>query len=266
MTEEMMFDQTSQTEETQEEVLDFSDIEKETTPNDVEESQEKEPGKEPEFALPIKYNGQEETLTREQAIELAQKGRNYDHVAQELSTLREQAKELEELKSSPELTLVEQLAKSSGMTKSEYMQHVSEQMRQAEISKLMEQGVSEQYATELMQNRIELNKTKGEMEELKGKLAKIEEREKSVQMWGAFFKAHPEIKSFEELPEEVMASISKGQEPEMAYTAYENRQLKEKLAALEQNKKNKEKAPGSVTGDGKGDELDAFQRAFMANL
>lgn len=40
-----------------------------------------------EFALDIKYNGESMSLDREKAIEMAQKGMNYDHVFEELKSL-----------------------------------------------------------------------------------------------------------------------------------------------------------------------------------
>jgi len=41
-----------------------------------------------EFSLRVKYNGAEQELTREQAVEFAQKGMNYDHVKEQLERLK----------------------------------------------------------------------------------------------------------------------------------------------------------------------------------
>ena len=48
-------------------------------------------GQEPEndFSLEIKYNGEAKTLSKEEAVSLAQKGMNYDHVYNELLSLRQ---------------------------------------------------------------------------------------------------------------------------------------------------------------------------------
>lgn len=40
------------------------------------------------FSLKIKYNGAEQELSRERAVELAQKGMNYDHVKEQLERLK----------------------------------------------------------------------------------------------------------------------------------------------------------------------------------
>ncbi len=50
-------------------------------------SNEQEP--ENDFSLEIKYNGEAKTLSKEEAVSLAQKGMNYDHVYNELLSLRQ---------------------------------------------------------------------------------------------------------------------------------------------------------------------------------
>jgi len=62
------------TEETNPEVEPMLDFPEETTEN--------------EFSLKVKYNGEEQFLNREQAIEFAQKGMNYDHVKEQLENLK----------------------------------------------------------------------------------------------------------------------------------------------------------------------------------
>ena len=66
----------------------------------------------------------------------------------------------------------------------------------------------------------------------------------------------------QEFPEEVLAAISKGEKPLYAYQAYENRQLKTKLAAFQKNEENKQKTAGSMKGSGTPEEADAFSSGF----
>ena len=64
----------------------------------TEEGQETEPEEQPaQTMLDIVYNGQPMQLTREQAVQLAQKGMNYDKKLQEI----------EQLKNSPEKQLLQ---------------------------------------------------------------------------------------------------------------------------------------------------------------
>ncbi len=65
--------------------------EKELKRDDISEQMKDKP----EFALEIKYNGELMSLDKDKAIELAQKGMNYDHVYEELIRLREDKAETE---------------------------------------------------------------------------------------------------------------------------------------------------------------------------
>ena len=260
MDEELMNGETSQTEGT-------GTTEEETPEFDFTDSTEQtEESQEPEFSLPIKYNGQEETLTREQAIEFAQKGRNYDHVAEELSTLREQLKDYDEIKNSPERQMMEELAHDAGMTVPEYLQAVQEQKKQQEIQQLIDDGVPNQYAQEHLSMRNDAIQTKKELGEVKAELERIKTEQQKTAVWADFFQDHPDISGYEALPDDVKADVSTGTDPRIAYTAYENKQLKAELSALKQNSKNKETAPGSDEGDGHHDQLDAFGAAFVSAL
>ena len=104
------------------------------------------------------------------------------------------------------------------------------------------------------------------MEDMKKELEDMKAREASAMRWGAFLQKHPDVSGFDALPDEVKARVSGGEDPETAYTAYENKMLKEKLQAMEQREKNAQAAPGSVSGDGQGEEMDSFQRAMMEAL
>lgn len=64
-----------------------------------------------EFTLDIKYNGEQMSLDKQRATELAQKGMNYDHVYEELKRLRE----------NPELEKLNKLAQAAGMSTGELL-------------------------------------------------------------------------------------------------------------------------------------------------
>lgn len=249
-----------------EEPLDFSGFaeedtkpagepEKETGDATAAEAEAQSPAEEA-FSLPVKYNGQEQTLSREQAIEYAQKGMNYDHVAGELKQLRE----------APEFTLIDQLARSAGMTRREYVEQLKGELERQEVEKYIRQGIPEDYAKQLLENRRRADETQAQMEDMKKELEDMKAREASAMRWGAFLQKHPDVSGFDALPDEVKARVSGGEDPETAYTAYENKILKEKLQAMEQREKNAQAAPGSVSGDGQGEEMDSFQRAMMEAL
>lgn len=70
---------------------------------------------------------------------------------------------------------------------------------------------------------------------------------------------YPEL---DELPVEVLDALLDGEEPRMAYLAYENRQLRKNLAAAERDRENQKKAFGSALGNAEGGESDPFLCGF----
>ena len=111
-----MNEYTNQTPETTNETTDAFDyfgVEEETTEptsEEVTETAETETKAESETKiedfLKIKYNGAEKSLTREEAIELAQKGMNYDKVLGERDNLT---------------GIIDQYAKASNMTREQFI-------------------------------------------------------------------------------------------------------------------------------------------------
>lgn len=189
-----------------EEPLDFSGFAEEDTKPAGEPAEEAgeaataeaQSSAEEAFALPVKYNGQEQTLSREQAIEYAQKGMNYDHVAGELKQLRE----------APEFTVIDQLARSAGMTRSEYVEQLKGELERQEVEKYIRQGIPEDYAKQLLENRRRADETQAQMDDMKKELEDLKAREASAMRWGAFLQKHPDVSSFDALPDEVKARVS----------------------------------------------------------
>lgn len=214
-------------------------------------AQEDEPAQEP--YLTVKHNHEEHALTREEARQLAQKGMNYDHVAGELQRLRDD----------PAQKLFEQLAQQSGMTREEYLKAVQTQMEQAETQKLARAGVPESYARELLESKRRLAELEAANQATAEKLREQERREAAQQIWARFFDAHPDVKSYGELPTEVKNAIAAGEAPESAYTRYENAQLKEQVKKLQQQQENRDKAPGSAASDAGAEEADGFMRGLL---
>ena len=74
----------------------------------------------------------------------------------------------------------------------------------------------------------------------------------------ALMDAYPELTA---LPQEVEEGIKAGKAPLEAYRAYENAQLKQQLAAMQQQEKNRA-VPGAQGGDAEEAELDALMAIF----
>ena len=76
-----------------------------------------------------------------------------------------------------------------------------------------------------------------------------------------FIKAYPDVKA-EEIPESVWIEVRNGADLTSAYTRYENKQLKSRIAAIEQNQKNAERSTGSRKTTGNNQTYDDFDAAW----
>lgn len=201
-----------------------------------------EPQGEPEPFLKIKYNKEEVALDREKAVELAQKGMNYDKILQRLQALE----------NDPRLTFVENQAKKYGMTVEQYLDAVREAEEQERLNELIQQNIPEELAKEIMENR----KFREQWEQERKAREEAEKREADYK---AFLETFPDVKP-EDIPESVWKDVEEnGKSLVDAYTRYENQLLKEQLAKLQegkvkekQNEENANSTTGSVTGKGDG--------------
>jgi len=197
----------------------------------------------PVQGLKVTFNGEERTLTPEEAVTYAQKGLNYDHIAGKVRQLEaELAAPRGERAAFEVLT---EYARVCGSTP----QKILEQMSQNIISH-------------------------GGTVPDKGERANTSYfREQAKADWKDFMKAYPDIKDPQnDLPKEVWEQIAGGMTPRNAYIEYQNRtlstqiadkdreisELKAKVAALEKNEVNKKKSPGSVKSAAAGASRDPF--------
>lgn len=229
-----MFEQTNQTEEVQMEEAQeqefeqsFHAQEEDTSGADTQEIMNEA------FALNVKYNGVEQTLSKDEARVFAQKGMNYDHVMQELTQLR----------SAPEIAIVGELARKAGMSKEDFLNHISAQV-----------------------HKEAAERENSEQEALRREVNQFRDRDAKMQRWSEFFRMHPEIARFESLPEEVKQVVAHGADPGAAYLQYENEKLKDHLEMARQSAYNKAVAPGSAASAGSGEQADPFLQAFMQNI
>ena len=195
----------------------------------------------------VRFNGEDLELSREELIKNAQKGLNYDHVLQQR----------DELRNSRELQILDRFAKESGLTREQYLDELEKMAEQRAVEAEMNNGVPEDAARQLVRYR----KAEAEAQGLKAaEQLKTEEKQRRQQEIAEFVKEYPEVKEF---PQEVLDKIAAGESPLTAYRAYENRELKVRLAAMEQNAKNRKTSVGSMKGDGAGGEVDDFLSGFL---
>lgn len=211
--------------------------------------------------LDIKYNGAEEHLTKEQAVTLAQKGRNYDKIMDKYN----------QLANSPALKIINEQAKRANMSVDDYVTRLEEFQRKSDQNKIAQQfreqhpdaedDVVDAYAEQAYQNQIAQEKAQ-EVKAQEDYQAELQERAK--QMLDAFVAEYPDV-DVTQLPEEVKNDIdNNGMSLLDAYRAYDLKLTKQALADERQNKANRAASTGNLS-DNKGsvESNDAFLQGLL---
>lgn len=229
----------------------FDGLGVEYTPQAEEEVTETETTPTPEpRKLRVRYNGEDKDLTEEEAITYSQKGMNYDKVKGKLDALQTSGAD-------DALAVEKLIADSMGMTPKEYREYakknVSETALKKEMDKIYEESpdISEELAKELANTRIAA----------KNKEAQDKQQEKEAEPWEKLAEEYPDLKSADDIPEDVRTAISNGKDPLLAMREHDIAELKKQLDTKQQedkqtamNEANKNKALGSVKGEASSDD------------
>lgn len=185
----------------------FSDAE----PEEEAEAQEEQtsapdaaekPDEKPQ-TLRIKYNGQEQEITLEQAAELAQKGMNYDKVLNERNGLRVDARASE---------LMRRLAEANGMDVEQYVGFVENQQKAVMLQKEA-QNIRTKYPDmpdDAVQEMAEMRvNEKHKAAEESAAARRRSEEEARQKPWMDFLREFPEYKDGRELPRGVAEGIER---------------------------------------------------------
>ena len=210
----------------------------------------------------IKYNKEEVNVESiEDLIENYQKGLNYDKKLQELENLQN--------------SKLEQYAKAKadelGISVDEYMDRVEryeeqqkQEQEQNELNQLVDAGMPEALAKELIAGRQQRKELQKELNEIKAdKLAAEKEAQKNKE-YQEFLEKFPDVKA-NEIPKEVFEKAEKTSLSN-AYMEWKIKDLETKLSIKETNEKNSAKSVGSVTNTGHTNEKherDFFLEGFL---
>lgn len=229
-----------------------------------------------ENILDIVYNGQAMSLNRQQAIEMAQKGMNYDKLQQRL-----QAAE-----NSPERQMIARLAQQSGMDVNSFMQSLEQQLSEYQVNTRAEQLLSDSYmdrdtAMRLARSEIEkealqnekaaqeraqqeyLNKQQAQaMENQRKRDTFTKEIQELVNTYPDFQSKYPTIES---MPKVMQDAIRNGESIKSAYQQVIIDELRSENAAYKQNQKNAMTSTGSATGTGATNAKDPFLSALYSD-
>lgn len=214
--------------------------------------------------LTLKYLGQEKTVTREEAVTLAQKGMDYDRIRTERDTLK--AASEESAKNGEAVKFLQDLAQKQGYTVPELIDSI----RAKEIAE------REQIDVSVALGRVKNQRTERELLSEKEKLTQSKTKETDEQAAAQkrrqdvddFISAYPDKRDLKGLPEEVWDAVRAGEKLVHAYNRYEVKRLGDELKKLNgqleterQNVKNKTRATGSQSTTGKAkyeDEIDKY--------
>ena len=223
-----------------------ADHSEETEQNSEEQGTEAEGGNQ---LFKIKYLGNEEELTLDQITELAQKGRNYDHVVEERDKLKGE--------SDRHKAFLQKLADRAGVS-------IDEQIDLTEAMWLMdeeaEKGNSLTEAEALL--RVQRGRNGGQTEE---KQEPAEQTDNTTnQMIDRFLAIYPDVKATD-IPKEVWDSAKRTGDLLGAYQLHEIKRLKaenEKVKQEARNERNSQRSTGPRKTSGSTKPYDDFDAGW----
>jgi len=225
-------------------------------PEPVAEAKEPEKTEDDGF-LTIRYNKADKKLSREEAVELAQKGMNYDHIQQELQSYRD----------GPIGKAIKAYADAAGMSVEKYAEMMIDQQNAAAEKQAM-QELEEKYPDapeELLREYAKL-----QMEGNRAKAVSAEEA-KRQKAWADALAEYPDIKP-DSVPQDVHDAVANGATPLDALRMHELTSLRAKIAELtsaqetkQKQDENRARSIGSAAGVSSGGEAEDDFLAGMAS-
>ena len=202
----------------------------------------------------IKFNGENVAVKDlNDLVTNYQKGLNYDKVATRENKVMDYIKEkASNLNISPE-DYIERVKA--------YERQKEQESADKEVQDLVERGIDETLAREIIETKLARKNFEKEKAELQKRIAEDEAKKKEDAEYIEFINTHPEVK-VDEIPQEVFEN-SKEIGLTAAYNQYENKLLKEKLKQLEQAQQNASSSPVGLTTDGETTDQQSKDAFFM---
>ncbi len=223
--------------------------ESESTPTDTESEEEDSIDYQPfldAISKKAKYNGESVKVDNiDDVIKTYQKGLNYDKVNQKVT----------DLENSRINQYVSRKAKEMGMTADEYMDQVEsyekqqeQAKRQSELDEMVENGVPEAIAREVIATRELRKEVQEEKNRLEQEKIDREKEQAKDKEYAEFIKEFPDVEP-KDIPKDVFLNAQNSSLKE-AYLKWQNAELKKQIEINKTNSKNKESSVGSTTGYG----------------
>ena len=214
-------------------------------------SESGEESKEGNQLYEITYLGNKEQLTLEQMTELAQKGRDYDHIRQERDKLKGE--------SGRQLDFLKKLADKAGVS-------VDEQIDLTEAMWLVDEEAKKGNTLSEAEALLRIQRERGKSQEAPENVEGQSEVPNGVnEQINRFLKVYPDVTG-DQIPQEVWDETKKnGGDLLVAYQAYQIKTLKAenaKVKQTEQNNKNSKRSTGSLNSAGANRKKDAFDEGW----
>lgn len=240
----------------------------------AEESEEAAEGGEETEASPdaelvtIPFNGQEIQVTKEQAAQLVQRSVAYE----------QQKREMEQLRNSPERTILQEMAMQAGVPYEQFLQTFTQNIQAQQIQTRAAQLAQEKFldedtALQLAKLEIENQKLSSQQQMTISRQQEIQrqiqmEQQAFIQEIGALCQQYPDFQTkyptLDKMPQEMQQAIQSGGSITAAYQSILLKEKDNEIAMLKQNQTNVQRAPGSAAGNGSND-TDAFLNALWSD-
>ena len=199
-----------------------------------------------ELSKKVKYNKENVTIeSLEDLINGYQKGLNYDKVQEKLESLQNSKAEV----------YINQKAKEMGLSVDEYMDQVEEYEKQQKAEKeqerleeMVESGVPEELAREVIATAELRRQLQQKENELKEKEEASKKKEQENKEYEEFMKNFPDVNP-EDIPKEVFEDAVNSN-LSSAYMKYKMKDLENQLKVAKQNEENSASTVGGVTETG----------------
>lgn len=205
--------------------------------------------------IKIKYNGNDEEYSVDEIVPLAQMGRNYPKIKEELDAVR----------NSEEMKTLAEIAKESGFKDvKSFAQELKTNLFNAKVdrraSELVSEGMKPEHAKKMAE--LELSQSSAKAQEQ----SPVDEGQKqAVNAYLELFQEFPETAEWDDLskfPPEVRDQINAGKNPVVAYTKYLTAKAEKEKAIAIQNADARSRDTGSLGSNNSDEKDDPFLQGF----
>ena len=218
-----------------------SEEEDDSDDGDTEETEEEEKDKEPDQTFTLKHLDEVREVNRDEVVELAQKGMDYDRIRSERDSIKPRLEELE--------TFLKRIAGDQSIE-----DLIDSTIAKLDVADAEKRGEELDEVEQFKKLRIERVKREAKNPPPEPKPEQTEEEKEKARLSQSiqkFIKEYPNVKATD-VPPEVWKDYREHRADLLeCYQLYENKKLKDELKSLKQNQKNKERSTGSKKSAGK---------------